>query len=103
MYTILIIILYTTLTVIEIYYFYTTLTTLTLVETVMCLFLTVGETKMIGKEELFLQKDGTHDFLFTVTEGAKHGALQLIEPDTGRVTSRNASSFTSSDIIDMKV
>ena len=57
-----------------------------------------GDTKVITREDLYMETANVREFRFTVIDGPTHGAIQLIDPDSGRVRKSNITSFRNDDI-----
>lgn len=62
-----------------------------------------GESKVITRDELFLESRSYEEFHFTIIKSPEHGVLQLIDPISGRPTERNCTTFTDKDVKDGKL
>ena len=57
-----------------------------------------GGWKLIGADDLWLERRGVSAVQFTVLVSARHGVLQLVHQTSGRVLRSNTSHFTLSDV-----
>ncbi|KAI0239538.1 Chondroitin sulfate proteoglycan 4 [Lamellibrachia satsuma] len=57
-----------------------------------------GDTKVITREDLYMETANIGEFRFTVIDGPANGVIQLIDPNSGRIIKNNITSFRNDDI-----
>ena len=57
-----------------------------------------GKSKVITREELYIETDQIHTWRYTIISGPQHGWLEIINPLTGDTMETNITSFTTDDI-----
>ena len=57
-----------------------------------------GDSKVITREDLYMETAAIREFRFTVIDGPAHGLIQLVDPNSGRVVKNNITSFSNDDI-----
>ncbi|KAK2152839.1 hypothetical protein LSH36_316g03037, partial [Paralvinella palmiformis] len=62
-----------------------------------------GSQVLVTKEDLFMDSPDMVDFTYTIIDGPHYGVIQLVNPNTGQTTNRNATSFTNGDVSANKV
>ncbi|KAM9331003.1 chondroitin sulfate proteoglycan 4-like [Gastrophryne carolinensis] len=62
-----------------------------------------GETKLLTKDELFVQTLNNRTFLFTVLKSPTHGKLKLINFSTSSTSNDNITVFFTQDILDERL
>jgi len=57
-----------------------------------------GNRKLIGLENIYVERGGRNDYRYYVVERPNHGKLRIIDPASGGVVQDNARSFSNDDI-----